>query len=332
MLGEFSVIDKYFKAKQTRRSDVLLSLGDDCALLTAPAGQAIAISTDTLVAGTHFLADASPQWVAHKALASNISDLAAMGAKPAWVSLALTLPCVDQAWLEGFSDGFFSLANAEGIELIGGDTTKGPLSITLTIQGFVEPDKALTRSGAKVGDGIYVSGTLGDSLAGLDVILSPTTEANRPFAKTLEARHYLSCSRIALGQELKGLAHSAIDISDGLVADLNHILRQSSVGAKLFVDQLPISRELSDFLADETRAQQYALTSGEEYELCFTMPMVAEAQLEAALAGRVRVTKIGEVVQEQGLVLFETAQNPKASSVLSPLNWSLEGYDHFLVG
>ncbi|MDW2204990.1 thiamine-phosphate kinase, partial [Vibrio sp. 1636] len=191
MSGEFNLIDKYFVGRQNQRKDVHLAAGDDCALVKAPANVQIAISTDTLVAGTHFLPHANPAWVAHKALASNISDLAAMGATPAWVSFALTMPEADEEWLAPFCDAFFELADYFGIQLIGGDTTKGPLSLTLTVQGFVPEGKALTRSGAKVGDWVYVTGNLGDAKAGLDVILDETLRS-RIGADELEKAHYLS--------------------------------------------------------------------------------------------------------------------------------------------
>ena len=233
MSGEFNLIEKYFVNRQPQRKDVHLAAGDDCALVKAPSNVQIAISTDTLVAGTHFLAEANPAWVAHKALASNISDLAAMGATPAWVSFALTMPEVDEAWLAPFCDSFFKLADYFGIQLIGGDTTKGPLSLTLTVQGFVPEGRALRRDGAKVGDWIYVTGNLGDSKAGLEVLLNPEQNKAKPYARELEERHYLSTPRVLAGQALVNLASSAIDISDGVIADLKHILKRSQVGASI---------------------------------------------------------------------------------------------------
>lgn len=320
MPGEFNLIDKYFVGRQTQREDVLLAAGDDCALVQAPANQAIAISTDTLVAGTHFLTSANPAWVAHKALASNISDLAAMGASPAWVSFALTMPEVDEAWLKPFCDSFFSLADHYGIQLIGGDTTKGPLSLTLTVQGFVAADKALRRDGAKVGDWVYVSGNLGDAKAGLEVILGNVTP-NEPHASELEKRHYLSTPRVSLGQMLQGIASAAIDISDGLVSDLPHILKRSGVGARLQVDDLPISAELLAFTGNREQALQYALSSGEEYELCFTIsPQHRDALERMLLESNTKVTCVGQIVTQAGLSL--TLQD-------KPLDWLLSGYDHF---
>ncbi|TOH80467.1 thiamine-phosphate kinase [Vibrio parahaemolyticus] len=320
MSGEFNLIDKYFVGRQNQRKDVHLAAGDDCALVKAPANVQIAISTDTLVAGTHFLPHANPAWVAHKALASNISDLAAMGATPAWVSFALTMPEADEEWLATFCDAFFELADYFGIQLIGGDTTKGPLSLTLTVQGFVPEGKALTRSGAKVGDWVYVTGNLGDAKAGLDVILDETLRS-RIGADELEKAHYLSTPRVLAGQALVGLASSAIDISDGLISDIKHILKRSQVGVSIDVSQLPISSELVQFLDDKVSAQQYALSSGEEYELCFTVSEQNRGSLQSALSySGCKVTCIGQIRPNGTFELHDNNQ---------PLDWDLSGFDHF---
>jgi len=320
MSGEFNLIEKYFVGRQKQRKDVLLAAGDDCALVKAPEGLSVAISTDTLVAGTHFLANANPAWVAHKALASNISDLAAMGATPAWVSFALTMPEPDEAWLAPFCDAFFELADYFDIQLIGGDTTKGPLSLTLTVQGLVDPEKALRRDGAKVGDWVYVTGNLGDSKAGLDVVLDPGLRV-KPCAEELEKRHYLSTPRVLAGQALLNLASAAIDISDGVISDVKHILKRSNVGVSIDVASLPVSNELLQFVDTPTTAQQYALSSGEEYELCFTVPEQNKGSIESALAHcGAKVTCIGQI-RPQGT--FELHCNGQ------PIDWTLSGYDHF---
>ncbi|MEZ8823444.1 thiamine-phosphate kinase [Vibrio amylolyticus] len=322
MSGEFNLIDKYFVGRQSNRKDVLLAAGDDCALVKSPDNVSIAISTDTLVAGTHFLPDANPAWVAHKALASNISDLSAMGATPAWVSLALTMPDPDEAWLAPFCKAFFELADYFGIQLIGGDTTKGPLSITLTVQGFVPEEKALRRSGASIGDWVYVTGDLGDSKAGLDVILDSNVK-HKEHAEELEKRHYLSSPRVLVGQALLNLASSAIDISDGLISDLQHILTKSNVGASLDVSLLPISSELLGFTQDEVTAQQYALTSGEEYELCFTVPEENKGSIESALSHTgTKITCIGQIRPSGTFELHNKG---------IMLDWNVNGYDHFKV-
>ncbi|MEL7292048.1 MAG: thiamine-phosphate kinase [Pseudomonadota bacterium] len=320
MSGEFNLIEKYFVNRQKQRKDVVLAAGDDCALVKVPENLSVAISTDTLVAGTHFLADANPAWVAHKALASNISDLAAMGATPSWVSLALTMPEPDEAWLAPFCTAFFELADYYGVQLIGGDTTKGPLSITLTVQGLVDADKALRRDGANIGDWVYVSGELGDSKAGLDVVLDNDLRS-KPFAAQLEQRHYLATPRVLVGQALLNLASSAIDISDGLISDIQHILQRSKVGVSLDVAQLPVSNELIQFVGSTVAAQQYALTSGEEYELCFTVPEQNKGSIESALAHcGAKITCIGQIRPQGTFELHNSGQ---------PVDWHLSGYDHF---
>lgn len=321
MSGEFSLIQRYFTGKQNRRKDVDLDIGDDCAIVRVPESSRLAITTDTLVAGTHFLDNANPAWIAHKALASNLSDLASMGATPAWCSLALSLPEVDEAWLESFSAAFFDLANYYNIKLIGGDTTKGPLSITLTVHGFLPANYALTRNNARAGDWIYVTGNLGDSKAGLDVILNPALRV-QAFADVLEERHYLSTPRVLAGQALLSICSCAIDISDGLIADLRHILQRSEAGAVIDVNALPISDELIAFLdGNREKAQQYALTSGEEYELCFVVPSYNRGTLESHLAHcNTPYHCIGQIRGKDGLELQAEGKR---------LEWQLAGYDHF---
>ncbi|MFC1503214.1 thiamine-phosphate kinase [Pseudomonadota bacterium] len=319
--NEFDLIARYFEHQNVNRRDVALAIGDDCALLNVPAGSHLAVSTDSLVAGTHFLADADPSLVAHKALASNLSDLAAMGAVPAWVSLALTMPTPDEAWLSRFCDGFFALADYFNVQLIGGDTTKGPLSITLTVQGFVPEGQALTRSGANAGDWIYVTGQLGDSAAGLAVLLGEVTVADEALKAVLLERHYKAHPRILAGQALRGIASSALDISDGLISDLGHILKCSQLAATIDVDKLPLSAELLAFEPELDKAQQLALVSGEEYELCFTVPEQNRGALDTALAHTgVNATCIGQLRTGTGIKLM---RHDKL------LEWQLHGYDHF---
>ncbi|WP_261833823.1 thiamine-phosphate kinase [Vibrio ishigakensis] len=320
MAGEFDLIDRYFCRQKLQRSDVVLAQGDDCAIVSVDADKQIVISTDTVVAGTHFLSDAPAAWVAHKALASNLSDLAAMGAEPAWVSMAITLPSFDSQWLEEFCDSFFALADDHNLKLIGGDTTKGPLSISLTIQGLVPKGKALTRSGARTGDIICVSGSLGDRHAGLEVLLDKSKQG-LPFAKQLEQRHFISTSRVALAQKLVGLASSCIDISDGLVSDIQHIMKRSNCGANIDVSKLPVSPELEAFAqhpdSEYSDAWQYALCSGEEYELCFT---VAPDLLESVQALSNEIKAIGVMNESDDLVLHQAG---------STLDAKLFGFDHF---
>jgi thiamine-monophosphate kinase len=321
MSGEFSLIKRYFTDKQSKRKDVHLDIGDDCSIVKVPDNSRLAITTDTLVAGTHFLPDANPAWVAHKALVSNVSDLAAMGARPAWCTLAISLPSVDEAWLERFSAAFFELADYYNVKLIGGDTTKGPLSITLTLHGFLPNDYALVRHNARAGDWIYVTGTLGDSKAGLDVILNNALRG-QPFADLLEQRHYLATPRVLVGQALLNVASCAIDISDGLVSDIQHILQASQVGASIDVNLLPLSNELLSFLnGDREKAMQYALTSGEEYELCFVVPPYNIGALESHLSHcNTPYHCIGQIRGKDGLELHNDGQT---------LQWKLSGFDHF---
>ncbi|MGF1775658.1 thiamine-phosphate kinase [Vibrio nomapromontoriensis] len=321
MSGEFSLIDKYFAHQQQQRKDVILAQGDDCAIVAPAQNSHIAISTDMLVSGTHFLADANPAHIAHKALASNISDLAAMGASPAWVSMGIALPKVDDAWLEVFTTTFFKLADYYGIQLIGGDTTKGPLSITLTVQGTLPEGKGLTRSGANVGDWIYVTGTLGDAKAGLDVILQQRMSDDAALNEHLVEQHFMSTPRVLSGMALRDIASSAIDISDGLVSDLGHILARSDVGARIDVAELPISPALTAFLQQEDERQYYALTSGEEYELCFTVPETNRGQLEVALSNT-PFRCIGRITGTRHLELHRNN---------IPLDWNVSGFDHFKV-
>lgn len=319
--NEFDLIARYFEHQSVNRRDVALAIGDDCALLSVPTGSHLAVSTDSLVAGTHFLADADPALIAHKALASNLSDLAAMGATPAWVSLALTMPEPNEAWLSQFCEGFFALAEYFNVQLIGGDTTKGPLSITLTVHGFVPEGKALTRAGANSGDWIYVTGNLGDSAAGLAILLNEVTVEDDALRNTLLERHYKAHPRILAGQALIGIASAALDISDGLISDLGHILKRSQVSAVIDVDKLPLSDELLTFESDRQKAQQLALTSGEEYELCFTVPEENRGAVDTSLAhSGVKVTCIGQLRPGQGIQL---TQNDKL------LDWQLHGFDHF---
>lgn len=320
--NEFDLIARYFARQPVQRSDVALAIGDDCALLEVPAGCQLAVSTDSLVCGNHFLAGMDPALVAKKALAANLSDLAAMGATPAWVSLAITLPEADESWLARFCDGFFEMADYYQVQLIGGDTTKGPLSLTLTVHGFVPQGQALTRHGASAGDLIYVTGNLGDSAAGLAVLLKQVTGTEPELAEHLLNRHYQPQPRVLAGQALRGIASAALDISDGLIADLGHILNRSDVGAVIDVDRLPLSAELMSFCGgDQDAAGKLALTSGEEYELCFTVPAHHRGALDVALShAGVKATCIGNIRAGDSVTLERNGL---------PLDWQLHGYDHF---
>ncbi|WP_312831127.1 thiamine-phosphate kinase [Pantoea eucrina] len=319
--GEFELIARYFNRVTSSRRDVEKGIGDDCALLNVPDKQTLAISTDTLVAGVHFLRDIHPADLGYKALAVNLSDLAAMGADPAWLTLALTLPEVDETWLAGFSDSLFELLDYYDMQLIGGDTTRGPLSLTLGIHGLVPVGRALKRSGAKPGDWIYVTGTLGDSAAGLSLLQHHHRLDDPAVHEVLIKRHLRPMPRVLQGQALRSLATSAIDISDGLISDLGHILTASRAGARLNLDALPLSATLRDHFAPE-QVLRWALSGGEDYELCFTVPEVNRGALDVAL-GRLGApyTCIGQIAPEaEGLTLLEHGK---------PRRFNHKGFDHF---
>lgn len=317
---EFDVISRYFNRQSSSRKDVRLGIGDDCALVIPSQKQYLAISTDTLVSGIHFFPDIDPADLGYKALAVNLSDLAAMGADPAWVSLALTLPKVDELWLEAFSQSFYQLLDYYGMQLIGGDTTKGPLSLTLTINGLVPIDKELTRGGAKTGNWIYVTGWLGDSAAGLAILENNLTVENQEMRDYLVKRHLRPQPRILMGQGIRQVATAAIDISDGLISDLGHILKASDCGAKIYLDRLVFSEALS---ANSSREQAitWALTGGEDYELCFTVPEDNRKALDTALSGLgIPYTCVGQITANGGLQLFDGDK---------PVTFDKKGFDHF---
>ena len=319
--GEFELITRYFDRVTSSRRDVEKGIGDDCALLTLSEKQTLAISTDTLVEGVHFLRDIHPADLGYKALAVNLSDLAAMGADPAWLTLALTLPSVDEAWLKAFSDSLFELLDYYDMQLVGGDTTRGPLSMTLGIHGLVPQGRALKRSGARPGDWIYVTGVLGDSAAGL-ALLQHRMKINDPVAhEALIKRHLRPMPRILQGQALRDLASAAIDLSDGLISDLGHILKASGCGARLNLDALPLS-EVMKLHFEPEQAIRWALTGGEDYELCFTVPEINRGALDVALGHYgVPFTCIGQIgPQSEGLVLLQDGK---------PVQYEMKGFDHF---
>jgi thiamine-monophosphate kinase len=322
--GEFDLIARYFNRYRTARRDVQLGIGDDCALLTVAEKQLLAVSTDTLVEGIHFLKTIDPADLGYKALAVNLSDLAAMGADPAWVSLALTLPEVNTEWLEAFSDSLFEQLNYYGMQLIGGDTTRGPLSMTLTIQGLIPVDRALTRGGASVGDWIFVTGSLGDSAAGLALLLDQLTVDNAEHRDTLLQRHLRPTPRILQGQALRGLATSAIDISDGLISDLKHVLTASGCGARIDLDALPLSEALLGSVEGD-QALKWALTGGEDYELCFTVPEINRGALDVALSHLgVDFTCVGQMAPlSEGITFLRSGE---------PVELDWQGFDHFSAG
>ncbi|MBE2292966.1 MAG: thiamine-phosphate kinase [Xanthomonadaceae bacterium] len=311
-MAEFDLIES-IRARAAAREGVLLGIGDDAALLQVPPGHALVVTADTLNAGVHFPADATPADIGWKALAASLSDLAAMGALPAWCTLSLSLPEDDARWLEAFLDGFLALADAHAVALVGGDTTRGPLSIAVTAMGWAESGAALRRDGARVGDEVWVTGTLGDAAAALllDGHLPPVAGAPVPaagidvavaVAVALRTRLARPTPRVAAGRGLAGLAHACVDVSDGLLADLGHVCQRSGVGAEVELARLPASPALRAAFADDGLRAALQAGGGDDYELCFTAPRaareaVARALQQAGIAG----TRIGRIVPGGGV-------------------------------
>lgn len=315
-LSEFGLIRRYF-TRPTKQA--VLGVGDDCALLGARPGYELAISTDMLVAGRHFFADAEPRALGHKALAVNLSDLAAMGAEPRAFTLAVALPAADPAWLGPFSEGLLALADAFHCELIGGDTTRGPLTLSLTVFGDVPATAALRRDAARPGDDLWVSGTVGDARLALGALRKEWTLTPEALAQ-VQPRMDMPTPRVALGLALRGVARAALDVSDGLLGDLGHILAQSRVGATVEVDRVPRSATLA---AQPLACQlQCTLAGGDDYELCFTAPANArDAVLAAGEHAGVAVTRIGCIDAEAGLRLVDAYGAPVA--------FTHGSFDHF---
>ena len=319
-MKEFEIIDNFFQQRSYQRHDVVIGIGDDCAVTSVPVGQQLATTTDTLLEGVHFPVDTPARAVAHKAVAVNLSDLAAMGAEPAWISLSLSIPTPSVAWLNEFSSALKELTEYYSVQLIGGDTVQGPLSITITAQGFLPEGQALRRSQAKPGDWLYVTGTVGDAALGLDVAQQKTNVLLRHKKHLLDRLNYPT-PQILAGNNLRRIAHSCIDISDGLVADLKHILYASQCGATLNIDALPLSPALRESVSEE-QAIRYALTGGDDYELLFSVPEEQKNKMDAMLANcNVSATCIGHL---NGIVeKLELRLNGE------PYNLSSSGYQHF---
>jgi thiamine-monophosphate kinase len=317
-MSEFDLIRRYF----TRATPgAVLGVGDDAALLRISPGMELAVSTDMLVSGTHFFTDADPILLGHKTLAVNLSDMAAMGALPRWATLAISLPNTNLVWLEKFSTGFFALAQQYGVELVGGDTTRGPLNLCVTIMGEVPRGCALLRSGARIGDEVWVSGTLGNSALALAHLQRRITLSDAEFAACAPALHQPQ-PRVALGLALRGLAHSAIDISDGLLADLGHILEASHVGAQLELTALPLSPAMRGYVGATEITRQCVLSGGDDYELCFTAPAVRHTDvLRVAAQLDLPLTRIGKIVAGHGCIVHDANGDP--------LDTRAGGYEHF---
>jgi len=318
MPGEFALIDR-IRERAARRDDVVRGIGDDAAVLALPAGHELVVTCDTLVAGVHFPDESAPADIGYKALAVNLSDLAAMAAAPAWCTLAMTLPDSDDAWLDAFLDGFLELADEHGVSLVGGDTTRGPLAITVTAHGLVPAGQALLRSSARAGEDIWVTGTLGDAAGAL-----AQWRQRGPASATLRYRLDRPTPRVQAGLALRGLASAGIDVSDGLGADLGHVLAASGVGARVDLGRLPCSRTLADHF-EENRRWELQLGGGDDYELCFTAPAANALEIEQALAAlELPATVIGQVEAEPGLRLL----TPEGGAWSPPAT----GYQHFQGG
>ena len=319
-MNEFEIIKTYFAADKIQRQDVVVGIGDDAAVLHVPQDQELVVTTDTLIPDVHFPKETDPFDIGYKALAVNLSDLAAISATPAWISLSLTLPENDESWMRSFSSGLMTLKNHYHIQLVGGDLTKGPLSITIQAMGFVPRQQALLRSGAKTDDLIYVSGTLGDAGLALQYLQTKRSITDTHVAYLL-SRLNRPEPRISLGKNLGGIANAAIDISDGLAADLGHILEESNKGAVIYVDQLPLSLAVTETLPSE-EAIQLALTAGDDYELCFTVPQKHQSVLQQKMAAEnCPISCIGHITASSGFVLVDKKGNE--------YHGATKGYKHF---
>jgi thiamine-monophosphate kinase len=313
-LGEFELIDRYFR-RRTRRSDVVLGIGDDAALVRPSAGCELVLAVDMMVEGRHFLAGTDAEALGHKILAVNLSDIAAMGAAPRWALLAGALPRSDPVWLEAFARGLFALAELHDVALIGGDTTRGPLNVCLTIAGEVPSGTAVTRAGAHEGDDVWVSGTLGDAMLGL-AALQGRTQLDEAELALARSRLERPTPRVALGERLRGIATAMIDVSDGLTGDLGHILEASSVGARVSLARLPCLPALAARLQGRERdlALACVLAGGDDYELCFTAPQTQrEAVAALEIPAQVQLNRVGTIVAGAALVVEDETGRALAS-------------------
>lgn len=293
-MKEFDLISRYFSQQNVKRKDVILGIGDDCALLAPTENQQIAVTTDTLVAGVHFPEETSPRAIGHKAVAVNLSDLAAVGAEPTWISLALTLPEINEDWLSEFALGVFELCEYYNVQLVGGDTTQGPLSITVTAQGLTPKGKFISRANAKAGDWLYVTGELGDAALALQNIKGNVGLDDSVKGQIYEQLDYPK-PRVLAGQALRDYATAAIDISDGLLADLAHICKASEVGAKVVLENVPISTPMCETLG-RNKAIELAISGGDDYELLFSVSEDNKVGMETALANLgIPTTCIGQL-------------------------------------
>ena len=317
-MDEFEVIRTFFASQPVRRDDVLLGIGDDAAVLSPPPGAALVCTTDLLVEGVHFPAMTGPCAIGHKALAVNLSDLAAMGARPAWATMTLALTESGPAWLQDFCRGFFRLAERFAVQLVGGDLTRGPLAIGVHLTGFADKQRFLTRHGARPGDDVYVSGCLGDAALGLLARQGSLPLAPRDREALLQRLEFPE-PRVALGRALLGLATAAIDVSDGLCADLGHVAMASGVAASVQAERLPLSESYRSCLDDAGWGP--ALTGGDDYELCFTAAPASRGEIDAVAAAQgVALTRVGSIEEGQGVRVYADGDEVTPSRT---------GYEHF---
>ncbi|HEX4267703.1 MAG TPA: thiamine-phosphate kinase [Steroidobacteraceae bacterium] len=318
-LSEFDLIERYFRSCGAKRADVRVGVGDDAAVLESPAGMELVVAVDSLVDGVHFPHGSPPASIGHRALAVNLSDLAAMGARPAWALLALTLPQADESWLSEFAAGMAALARAHDVALVGGDTTSGPLCVTVTVLGHVPRSSALLRSGGQTGDAVFVSGTPGDAAAGLAIEQGRLAAAGEA-GTYLRERFLYPAPRLALGERLRHYVSACIDVSDGLLGDAGKLARASGRGVEISYRELPLSQALLHAVGEE-RARELALTGGDDYELCFSVRPAQVARLLAELPPeRWGYTRIGALRESPGADVLRDG---------SVMSLSHSGYDHF---
>lgn len=319
-LTERALIERFFRDCGAKRSDVRIGIGDDAALLDVPPGTQLVAKVDTLVSGVHFLPDAPPEAIGHRALAVNLSDLAAMGAKPAWALLALTLPQPDERWLTGFASGFGALARKHDVALVGGDTTGGPLCISVQLLGYVQPSAAMLRSGGHPGDAVFVSGTPGDAAAGLEIERGARHASDPAHAAYLRERFLFPAPRVELGAKLAAFASACIDVSDGLLGDAGKLAMASGCGVELDHGAVPISGALLAAVGAE-RARELALTGGDDYELCFAVPALRLSEMQRALPSEAwNYRRIGTLREAPGAVVVRDG---------TVMEFSHSGFEHF---
>lgn len=324
-MNEFSLIKRYFADSSFVRKDVHIGIGDDAAVTSIPEKQLLVTTTDTLLEGVHFLPNTAPADIVHKAVAANLSDLAAMGAEPSWLSLSLSIPELNETWLNEFSNELGNLTEYFSVQLIGGDTVKGPLGLTITAQGFVPEDSTLTRSGANSGDWLYVTGSLGDAGAGLDILQNKLSVADTTAKDYLIERHHRPSPRVLAGTVLRRVASSCIDISDGLLQDVMHLANASNTGVLIHLEKLPISEHLGKNVKDLEQALKYACVAGDDYELLFTVPEEQRTTLETALDSyAIAHTCIGQMTGASGKLDLRLQEQPYNIDYADKL-----GFTHF---